>query len=549
MIACRHRILLCLATMLIAAFACSCHSDDRFSELDRIVADTSPYDRIFQGETNLLKHKLDIATTDSARFIVLQELFHRYRNFRIDSAMIVSKRLVQIARSLPPDSLNSAMMNYADALNKSGMSKVSIDVLDGIPRTDAVKENAYFYYLYHTAYLSLAHDNMDPQMVRLYHDKIDALKDTLLSLNTPGTAGYVSNLAGKLADDGNTDEAIRQLTYLFYDSNNTVNPRDKAALEFQLAEIYLQDGDTTNAIDLLVKSSVVDLMRAKKVYKSLQRLAVVLYLQGDVERAYKYITKSLNDINYGRARYRLPDIAEYLPIITTAYNQQRQRSQQQQVIAIVLLVLLACTSAGAFFSATRKKKLLSDTKRQLEEQNRQLQKLAEDLRQSNQSLEESNHIKVEYIASLFNICSDYIKKQEDWRKQMSRKLASNQIQEAQKSLKNSLLSDDFRLFINKFDAIFLSLFPDFVDRFNSLLRPEERIVLKKDELLTPELRIYALVRLGITENTKIADFLHYSLQTVYNYRQKMRNKAIDRNQKLSDRIKKFGAPNSTPNQE
>ena len=86
----------------------------------------------------------------------------------------------------------------------------------------------------------------------------------------------------------------------------------------------------------------------------------------------------------------------------------------------------------------------------------------------------------------------------------------------------SSTTEDFKLFISKFDTIFLSIFPDFVESFNALLKEDERIQVKEGELLTPELRIYALIRLGINDNSKIANFLHYSLQTVYNYRLKMR---------------------------
>ncbi len=104
----------------------------------------------------------------------------------------------------------------------------------------------------------------------------------------------------------------------------------------------------------------------------------------------------------------------------------------------------------------------------------------------------------------------------------------------------SSTTEDFKLFISKFDTIFLSIFPDFVESFNALLKEDERIQEKKEgELLTPELRIYALIRLGINDNSKIANFLHYSLQTVYNYRLKMRNKAIVPGKYLAVQVQKL----------
>ena len=103
----------------------------------------------------------------------------------------------------------------------------------------------------------------------------------------------------------------------------------------------------------------------------------------------------------------------------------------------------------------------------------------------------------------------------------------------------SSTTEDFKLFISKFDTIFLSIFPDFVESFNALLKEDERIQVKEGELLTPELRSYALIRLGINDNSKIANFLHYSLQTVYNYRLKMRNKAIVPGKDLAVQVQKL----------
>ena len=92
----------------------------------------------------------------------------------------------------------------------------------------------------------------------------------------------------------------------------------------------------------------------------------------------------------------------------------------------------------------------------------------------------------------------------------------------------------------KFDSIFLNIYPDFIEEFNNLLVPEERIYPKQDELLTTELRIYALIRLGITDSNKIASFLRYSLRTVYNYRTKVRNKSAVTRGDFEDYVKKIG---------
>ena len=136
--------------------------------------------------------------------------------------------------------------------------------------------------------------------------------------------------------------------------------------------------------------------------------------------------------------------------------------------------------------------------------------------------------------------SEYIQKQHTLYKQLNRIATSGHLSDLSKFINDQQgKSEDLKTFIHQFDTIFLTIFPNFIKDFNALLRPEEQIKIKEGELLTPELRIYALMRLGINDNSKIASFLHYSLQTVYNYRMKMRNKAISDKKDLSVQILNF----------
>lgn len=154
-------------------------------------------------------------------------------------------------------------------------------------------------------------------------------------------------------------------------------------------------------------------------------------------------------------------------------------------------------------------------------------------------LKESNQVKEEYIAYLFNLCSEYIDDMDKQRVALSRKLKAGQVSDMAKELSRSKSSDYLKVFFEKFDTIFLDLFPGFIDSFNELLHPDARIYPHNGELLTPELRIYALVRLGINDSTRIASLLHYSPQTVYNYRLKIRNKAIVPKKEFASRVAKL----------
>ena len=162
---------------------------------------------------------------------------------------------------------------------------------------------------------------------------------------------------------------------------------------------------------------------------------------------------------------------------------------------------------------------------QLTESNNSLQQLNRQLREQGDALVESNRIKEEYIGQLFNLCSQYISETENNSTKMLGRIKMGKIKELQDQLDQSTMKQDLGQLFYNFDMIFLKLFPDFIDSFNALLRHEEHIEVKGDNLLTPELRIYALVRLGINDSVKIASFLHYSPQTVYNYRLKTRNRS------------------------
>ena len=173
--------------------------------------------------------------------------------------------------------------------------------------------------------------------------------------------------------------------------------------------------------------------------------------------------------------------------------------------------------------------------------NGELSEINEKLKVSNDELLESNYVKEEYIGYVFSICSSYITKLEEYRKNISRKLKAGQIDDIiSLTSSTTMVQSELKEFYHSFDAIFLHVYPNFVEDFNTLLRPEERIVLKEGELLNTELRIYALVRLGINDSVKIAEFLHCSPQTVYNNRLRTRNKGIIPKEEFAEKVRSLG---------
>lgn len=527
--------------------ACSCSGlsaadktdDALLLKLDKMIEQREVYRQKVEKEIADFRRMLDYAEDDKLRFDILGNLFTKYRSYRIDTAMIIAKERLQLAEKLKDEELvNQGVMNVADVMNKMGKHENALIMLGRVKRTESVKKDTYFYYLYHTIYLSCYNEAIDDAGKRLAWQKIRAYKDTLIAISEPQSSSYITNKCGRLSMSGQWDEAIRLLED-YYNQSTEDNP-DRARMEYLLAELYLGKQDTLRARHYLILSSLTDIANAKKVYMSLQRLAILLFQEGDIARAYNYISCSLEDVNFGKARYRFVDIAEYLPIIQAANDARIRADENRVLIFLMVLLLLVVTLISAFFFIRKKNSKLLKVKQSLAEQNLRLQEMAENLTRMNEQIQGSNHIKEEYIGLLFNICSEYIYKQENSRKALLKIANTGSMADISKVLRGqSSTSEDFKLFISKFDTIFLSIFPNFVEAFNALLKEEEHVQLKEGELLTPELRIYALIRLGINDNSKIANFLHYSLQTVYNYRMKMRNKAIVPGKDLAVQVQKL----------
>lgn len=150
-------------------------------------------------------------------------------------------------------------------------------------------------------------------------------------------------------------------------------------------------------------------------------------------------------------------------------------------------------------------------------------------------------MKDEYITKFFSICSSYIDKLENYRIKVNRKLKAKQYSDLlQFTSSSQMKEDELKELFDGFDEVFLHLFPTFVEDFNALLREEERIDNPEPGKLTTDLRIFALIRLGIDESSRIAEFLRYSPNSIYNYRARIKNKAVGNRDDFERNVKEIG---------
>ena len=273
-------------------------------------------------------------------------------------------------------------------------------------------------------------------------------------------------------------------------------------------------------------AAAYDLSKAVRKYEALQELARILSDEGDHTRAYKYIMCAITDIQASNARSRFRRLSNYQPIIAASYAQAQERSNMTKTLLLGLALVLLAGLVAALGFIRRKNLGLARERRDLQQKNCELEELRSRLSEANRSLEESAKIKEDYLGYLFNLCSEYIDSQESYRKQLHRRLKSGKISDIDALLAVPQGGEHLQSFFKKFDAIILDIFPDFIEKINALLSPDYQLSPKPGELLSPELRIYALVRLGMTDSTRIAAFLRYSPQTVYNYRFRVRSHSL-----------------------
>ena len=512
--------------------------DSLLSVLDAVIDSSEVYNRQLQHELIQYRWRYDNATSREASFAIAHELFLHYRKYRLDSALHYARQRVKIAPEFgEPDSLSSARLDEADALKCLGRLHDALHVLEKIPHTPYISNNAHYYYLYHSILLSLSQMTTDPDEMAYYRPLLMRYRDTVNMVNRDDPLTVCVNTSEIEKSQGRVNQALEEL--LRFGQQNKDMVQQSAIYWYVLGETYRDIGDNQGAKYCFTMSSIIDKRNCNKTYTSLQSLAWMLYNEGDTERAYHYITCSLVDVMASNARSRLSLVSEYLPIITAAYEQKQYTSAMRRNILIGAALIAAIILSIMLWILHSRSKRLALMHHELAEGNGKLLTLNSRLENLNRDLVESNLIKEEYIGQLFNLCSSYINEAEKNRVKMLAKLKSGKTHEVEQQLDQSTMKEDLSKLFYHFDMIFLQLFPDFIERFNALLRPGEQIEVKGDNLLSPELRIYALVRLGINDSTKIASFLHYSPQTVYNYRMKTRNRSNIPKDEFASRVQRL----------
>lgn len=530
------RKLLCIVYILLWVAVSSYgryRSDSLLVVLDKTIEKEQQYDR--QKEQAIMSLKLELAkcVTPETLHDVYSQLFKEYEAYIFDSAMYYVQEHLKISeRADNIRWINECKMRLARMYSTFASFYEARALLKSIDKSMLDVEQLGAYYNSFTELYTYWSEYSSNDEYLKYKSLRETYQDSALLVIAQGTYSFDINYGRKCIDMGEFEEAEK--TLLPYLSQRAPNTRDYAILTSLIAEIYELSGDINLQKEYLTRSAVADIQASVKENVSLGKLAYLLLDEGDVNRSNRYIKKSMDDANFYNARLRNVQVSKILPIIDTAFQQDREKFQKKLQLTIVIIVILSLFLAGVIFYLFRQMKKLAVTRREVIQANKELKKI-------NSHLSETNHIKEEYIGRFLNQCSVYIEKLEAYRKSLNKKAAARKLDELYEMLKSSqIIEDELKEFYQNFDSTFLNLFPDFVEQFNELLDEGDRIVPKQDSSLTVELRIFALIRLGITDSAKIADFLRYSITTIYNYRSKYRKKSIVPNDKFEEIIMKIG---------
>lgn len=530
--------------------------------LDSILVQTGELASQKELKIAQLKKKLSNAANLEEEFWINKMLYDESFVFNADSAMKYVDRNIQIATELKKkDWRDEWLINRSFMFAATGLLKEAGEVLEKVDSTslsDGLKLSYYYQRSYLYSHLG-QYMGDQKQVNNKYYNEFENANKHMLALVRPKDPLYWWCVAS-CNELSPGDSLFSALENVVLSSHH--NTRLDAMNAYGLSNMYKRLGDKEKTMIYLIYSAMADLRVCNRDIASLQELSSLLYDAGDIDRAYAYMNYCLKAALLYPNRVRIINISTESDKIYANYQQRdiRWRNSLQNYLYVVTFfsIILVLALIGLYRQTKKLRKSrteldsanhslnqhvveLSQMHKQLALANQELQNLNELLRSANQKLQESNDVKEEYIGYVFSICSNYISKLDEYRKNINRKLKTGQFEEARQLTDNSSLTqNELKDFYANFDAIFLRVYPDFVADLNSLLRPEEQILLKDASELNTEVRIYALVRLGINDSVKIADFLHCSPQTVYNHRLRMRNKAIIPKDKFAEAVRLLG---------
>ena len=463
---------------------------------------------------------------------IYHRLYDEYYVFQQDSAMLYINKEISLADSIGNKYHSDfGRLRKAELLAIGGLYAEAIGQIKSIDEANMDTRLGFKYnkacfriYQYWSAYCN----------DRVYGPKyIDVAKDYLrkaigfLDKKDPAYNYYM----GEYYSIIKYDAAKAMDFYLKAMDQFPVSSRTYAMASYAIASNYSAHGNMEKYEEYIIKACISDLMNCTRENLALQDLALYLYNRDhqDIRRAERYINFAMDDATGYNNRLRILEISQKLPVIVASYREKLKSQNDTLRIVLVCLSFLAIVMVVLLYMFFRQNKQLSLHRQQLSQSNELLTTLNDKLHTHNGKLLDIN-TRREYLAKLYiDLCAQYIARLNKFEIFVQRKIKANQVQDLMNMASSSRLSEeDAAAFVTLFDKAFIDLYPTFVDEFNALMKDDCRIIPKQKGSLTTELRIFALIRLGVKESSEIASLLFYTPRTIYNYRSSVKNKAKNR---------------------
>lgn len=496
---------------------------ERLERLDATIADKERYEQRKRARIDSIEMRVPTAADSTELYALYGTLLDEYGKYDVDAALSYAHRKLDLVSSLGEVALmRRSKIDLATLYAQCGNY---VEALDMIAEVDTASMSTADRYAWHNAryviYEGMSLVSVDADCRKAYVELLDAERHALVGLDLPMTFVQAEIMRSRGDDDG----ALELLSQMSDEEIGSIHGR--AVWAYSVAQSYINKGESNDAIYYLAESALCDLQTPVHEYRSLYELSALLYDRGDIERAYEYINRSLKDARQANARINIHSIERLLPIITRSYDTLMSRKQHRLNMLLAGVTLLTLLLAVAMILVRRDSRRAARAERRQAAANEELKTANAELLRINALLHDANNLKESYLCTYIDLCSDYIGRIDEYRRELNGVARSGGAAQLLETLKsNALIDRELKSFYERFDRSFLDLFPDFIDQFNALLREEERVSLAGGELLSTELRIFALIRLGVTDSVKIAAFLRRSVSTVYNYRVKMRNAAL-----------------------
>ena len=544
--------ILLLFTMVICAQQVDLVS--RYKQIDEAIAESPRYVAQREAKITAARHAYEQASGQQ-KYEEGYRLFELYRPLVSDSAIYFLRECIALAEEQGNHAASvRCRSQLAIRCSNIGLYDEALNILDSIRIGNGLDKTVLgtYYEAYNNVYGELSYYTHLDDMRQHYQQKEQYYKQLMFE-NLPATSESCFLRREQAAQaEGKLKEAMAINDEWMKTVEPGSHPYALVAL-YRYIEYKLQ-GDSTQMMYWLTESVLADIRNAAMDQGSMWELANELMLSGDVDRASRYISYTSDCANRYGSRQRNWQIAPLLTHIANEYKSQSERITSHLWGTVAVISILALLLLGALFFVHRRNTQLHAARNDLKTSNDELaaannllasQKdelatLNGQLSMVNGQLTESNRVKEEYIGRFMSLCAQYIDKLDNYRKMVNKKMKNKELDELfQMSKSTELKEKELDELYENFDTVFLHLFPNFIDDFNALLQPEMQIHPKEENRLTTDIRIFALIRLGFEDSSKIAEFLHYSVNTIYNYRARIKNGALGNREQFENKVKRL----------